>query len=158
MAVPDLALALGVAALGALFLLGLADIPAESGYSRVGPRFFPSVIASALVACGLWLAALAWRGSAARPAVEEDADPDGPLDWRALGLMTLALVANILLIDRLGFVLASTLLFMLTARAFRSRQTARDALIGLALSLVAYLGFTRGLDLSLPAGILRGIL
>jgi len=42
--------------------------------------------------------------------------------------------------------------------AFGSRRYLRDAAIGVILSAVIFLGFTRGLDLSLPAGILEGLL
>jgi len=50
------------------------------------------------------------------------------------------------------FVLAATLLFVLTARGFGSRAVLRDAAIGFVLALIAFLGFTLGLGLTLPAG------
>lgn len=157
-AVPDLLLAAGIVIAGLLYLVGARAIPASGGYARVGPGLFPLVIAVGLIGVGLWLGVEALRGRAAQPAAEEDADPDRPPDLGAIGLLALALLADILLVDLLGFVLASTVLFVLTARAFRSRRTARDAMIGLAIAAVAYVGFTRGLDLTLPAGVLRGVL
>ena len=48
--------------------------------------------------------------------------------------------------------------FWLVARAFRSRRPGRDFLIAVALSLIVYLAFSRGLGLPLPAGILEGLL
>jgi hypothetical protein len=39
-----------------------------------------------------------------------------------------------------------------------SRHVARDIIAGLLMATVLYVGFTRGLDLRLPAGVLAGIL
>jgi putative tricarboxylic transport membrane protein len=55
-------------------------------------------------------------------------------------------------------VAASTILFTGAAYAMGSRRTPRDFASGLVMALVLYVGFTRGLDLQLPAGILGGIL
>ncbi|HWP35832.1 MAG TPA: tripartite tricarboxylate transporter TctB family protein, partial [Thermodesulfobacteriota bacterium] len=74
---------------------------------------------------------------------------------RALGLLGLALVLDVLLVERAGFVPASSLLFWLTARGFGSRRPFRDAAVALLLSLAVYLGVTRGLTLPLPAGPLE---
>jgi putative tricarboxylic transport membrane protein len=49
-------------------------------------------------------------------------------------------------------------LFVFVARAFGSRTWLRDIIIGLILSFVVYIGFTYGLGLDLPAGVLAGIL
>jgi putative tricarboxylic transport membrane protein len=62
------------------------------------------------------------------------------------------LIANLLLFETAGFVLASTVLFVCAARAFGSRRLARDAVLGLALATVVFVGFTRGLSLALPRG------
>lgn len=157
-AVPELLLAIGVIALGLFFGLGALAINVSPGYARVGPRAFPIAIAAGLIAAGAWLAADALRGKRAQPAEEEDADADQPTDTRALATLVVALVVNILLMDLAGFVVASTALFWLGARAFGSRRWLRDALVGLALSVAAYLIFNRLLGLTLPAGVLRGIL
>jgi putative tricarboxylic transport membrane protein len=65
------------------------------------------------------------------------------------------ILAEALLLERIGFVLAAGLLFALTARGFGSTAPLRDAAIGLALALIAHLGFTYGLGLTLPAGPLE---
>jgi len=49
---------------------------------------------------------------------------------------------------------ASTLLFALVARGFGDRRWVVTLPIGLALALVVYVGFTRGLALALPTGSL----
>jgi hypothetical protein len=71
---------------------------------------------------------------------------------RALGLVALGALGDLLLMEPLGFVVASSVLFSLSARAFGSRSWLRDAIFGLALAVCAYVLFTRGLSLDLPAG------
>ena len=55
----------------------------------------------------------------------------------------------------LGFTVASILLFTCVARAFGSRQTLRDALIGAIFALVAYLGFARTLGINIGSGVIE---
>ncbi|HEU4688517.1 MAG TPA: tripartite tricarboxylate transporter substrate-binding protein [Vicinamibacterales bacterium] len=69
--------------------------------------------------------------------------------------IVLALVVNLLLAERAGFVVASTSMFWLTARAFDDRHPFRDALIAALLSLSAYILFGRLLQLPLPAGVVE---
>jgi putative tricarboxylic transport membrane protein len=69
-----------------------------------------------------------------------------------LGFVSLGVVADVVLLEPAGFIVASSILFVCTARGFGSRRWARDAFLGLALSTGAYFLFTRALSLSLPAG------
>ena len=61
---------------------------------------------------------------------------------------------DLVLMERAGFVFASTALFWLTARAFDRLHPGRDALSALAVSTGAYLLFVRVLNVTLPAGLL----
>jgi putative tricarboxylic transport membrane protein len=78
--------------------------------------------------------------------------------WRALALVAAAALIDLVLLDSAGFVLASTVLFWLTARAFDATHPARDLAIALALSSGAYVLFVRLLQLSLPPGPFAGVL
>jgi len=75
--------------------------------------------------------------------------------WRSPVLVGIAVVANLVLAERVGFVAGSAALFWLTARAFDQRHPLRDALIGSVTAVAAYLLFARLLDLSLPAGVIE---
>ena len=57
----------------------------------------------------------------------------------------------------LGFTAASTVLFMLVAYGFGSRKPLRDAAIGFAVAIVAYLGFARLLGVNIGAGLVEGL-
>ncbi len=145
-ALGPLAVAAALAALGLFMLWETYSIPVAVTYARVGPRVFPVLVASALLLSAVWLALEAWRS---REPMDDD---QPPVDWSALAWVSAGLLAEAALLERIGFVLAATLLFMLTARGFGSRAVLRDAAIAMTLALVAFLGFTLGLGLSLPPG------
>jgi putative tricarboxylic transport membrane protein len=151
----ELLLALGIAALGLFFAVQTSAIEVSPSYARVGPRVFPWVVAGTLMALGLWLAREAWTGRWTSAEQDEHARD---IDWRAFLLIGVGLVAHMALIGRAGFVIASTVLFVCVARAFGSRQLARATAIGFILTLIVFVGFTYGLGLELPAGVLAGLL
>ena len=152
-------LALGAIVFGVLIVWQTTLIRLTPAYSKVGPRVIPYIVGAGLVLVGAWLAYEALTRRAATGSAEsEDADPTLPTDWRTVGLLALALVAYLLLIAPAGFIIASATLFAAAAFAMGSRRLARDIAIGVLLSLVLYIVFNRGLGLSLPAGILGGIL
>jgi putative tricarboxylic transport membrane protein len=145
----------GVVFFGLVVFHQTTQIPVSPLYSKVGPTIFPYMVAIGLLLLGLALIVQAWRGEWG----ETDADHDSePTDWRSLGWLALGLALNVALIDVLGFVLASTILFVCTARAFGSTSWPRDLGIAAALSLIAYIGFAKLLGISIGAGVLEGIL
>ena len=151
-------LALGAIVFGILIFWQTTLIRLTLAYSKVGPRVIPYIVGAALVIAGVWLAYEALTGRAATGSAEsEDADPTLPTDWRCISLLALALLAYLFLIERAGFIIASATLFVTAAFAMGSRRLARDVAIGVILATVLYIVFTRGLGLSLPAGILEGI-
>lgn len=147
-----LALSLGIVALGAFFLVESAAIRVLPTYARVGPRFFPYLVAGGLIILGLVLAWRAWRGR------DIDVDPTGeaPADKLNMALVIGGLVLQSLIIEHVGFVIAATITFVLTTAGFGSRRWLVNGLIGFVLAAASYVGFTRGLGLHLPAGLLEG--
>jgi putative tricarboxylic transport membrane protein len=129
--------------LGVFAVAGAFTIQGESAYAGVGPRAVPLLVGGALTLAGLAFGASVLRG-ATFPASEP------PADRRALALVLAGLAAAIAGMTALGFPIAATLVFMATARAFGSRRLVIDVLIGLALGIVVYVAFARGLGVSLP--------
>jgi putative tricarboxylic transport membrane protein len=152
-------LAAAAVALGLAMIWQTTQIRITPAYSTVGPRVLPFIVAGGLVLIGLWLAVEALTGRApASGEASEDVDPTLPTDWRALALLATALVGYVLLIEPLGFVLSSGLLFVGAAFAMGSRRPLRDVAIGLLMAALLYAAFTRGLGIRLPAGPLAGVL
>ncbi len=108
----------------------------------------------ALLACGAVLAVMALRGHRGLPEESEDADAEAATDWKALAIILAALILDLILIRRAGFVLASTVLFWGVALGFGDRRPVRSLVVGFVLALGVYLAFTRLLGLTLPAGLL----
>lgn len=144
----DIAIGVGVTFLAVIVGWQTTVIPDNAIYAKVGPKVIPWLATALLAVMGLALTVTGLRGGWEH----EDA---GETDYRAIGMLVLALVLNIVLIDRAGFIIASTVLFALIARAFGSRQILRDAAIGFTLALVAYIGFDRVLGYKIGSGLIE---
>ena len=151
---PDLAVGLGVTALGLLAAWLTWVIPVTPVYAVVGPKLVPALVAGALVAFGVALSAVALRGgwSADIPEVAEA----GPPNLVSLAWLVGGLLLNLVLIVPLGFALSAAIQFVCTARAFGSRSPVRDAAIALAVSLGAFFLFVEALGVNIGAGLLEG--
>lgn len=156
--VAELLLALAVIALGAVVLVEIQDIRVMRATARVGPRVIPMIVGGGLVLIGVWYAIdVLLRPSAPVEADSEDVDPALPADWRALAGIGVALFLYVLTIERLGFIIASAILFLVASTAMGSRAWLRDAAVAILLSVAVYLVFSRGLDVRLPEGVLEGL-
>jgi putative tricarboxylic transport membrane protein len=158
---PDVFFASAATLLGVFVLVQASAMSSTSTFARVPPNIFPIIVGVGLLIFGLVLLVNALRGEKAEPAGEEDADPNAPTNYLAVAFVGAGLLGQILLMNTLGFVITASLMFASTAQGFRpTSRSARlrafgtDVLIGVVISVIAYLGFTRGLGLQLPAGIL----
>jgi putative tricarboxylic transport membrane protein len=140
---------------GILARLGTGSAPAAASVGDVG-RYPLFVLGGLLVTAVLSAGSLARERSSSAPPPATAAAARG--GWPALLLVGLAGLIDLLLLDRAGFVLASTALFWLTARAFDRTHPVRDAVMALALSVASHLIFARLLQVSLPPGLLAGVL
>lgn len=135
--------------------LGAAASPSASSSALAAYPMFV-IVAFALSAIGFILSRFGGRLGAGRSPVSSPvsaAERRTP-HLRAITLIALAIVSNVVLIERAGFVVASIPLYWLTARAFDTTHPVRDAIVATALSIGAYLLFARLLQISLPAGVL----
>jgi putative tricarboxylic transport membrane protein len=146
----ELLLSLGLVALGSFVIYETGSIAETQGYARIGPRLFPYVIGAGLTLCG---AVLAWHALAGgwRHVPLDQEGHDAP-DWPAFAIISAGIILHMVIIGWAGFIIASTLLFVLIARGFGSRRPVRDAVIALLLSIVVFFVFTLALGLSLPKG------
>lgn len=146
-------LALGIAGLGVFVGIEAASITVGPSYARIGPTFFPWIIGGGLLAIGLTLAWLTYKGLWVADA---DAEAE-PIDTQALALVAVGLALQAILMSPAGFILASTVLFCFATRAFGSRKIVRDIPLALILTAITYAVFTFGLGLPLPAGLLAEV-
>ena len=161
-AAAEVVLGLGIAALGVFLLYETGEIRVSPTYSKVKPWVIPVIVGGILTLLGLAFAWQSWRakpGAAGAPTSDTGPapTPDSATDWPPIIAIAVGLVLQTLLFQFLGFVPTAAVLFFCVAYGFGSRRYVRDFLIGLALAVVAYVGFVNVLGLRLPAGILGGV-
>ena len=130
---------------------GFADQPVQ-------PYAFPYVVGGVLIVLAVMLAIATSRGDTPVAEEGEDVDLSQPSDWATVLKLVVVFLANILLIDWLGWAITGAILFVGTAYVLGSRTLIRDVAVGVALSVGTWYGFYSGLGLAIPAGILDGIL
>jgi putative tricarboxylic transport membrane protein len=145
--------------LGVIMLVDAAGLGNNTtGTDPLGPKAVPIFLGSALILLAVGLTVAVLRGS--KPELEggEDVDLDQRVDVKTVLMLVGVFVANIVLIDVLGWVISGSILFYGSALALGSRHYIRALVIAVALSLITFYGFAIGLGVGLPAGILQGIL
>lgn len=148
----EVALSLGVIALGIGVAAVTATLPSEGGYAGIGPNFIPAVVAAGIILLGVWLALEAFSGGWRKAPRHEEVFQRSPFLWVSAGLF-----AHMVLIGWAGFIVAGTVLFAMVARGFGSRRIARDIAIALVFTIAIYLFFVKLLNVSLPAGWLAPV-
>ena len=137
----------GVLALGLFVAVETSMLEVAPTHATVGPRLFPFLVAAGLIVVGALVLRQALFGHIAHERGFE-------LDWAAVALVSAGLIVQLLLLESLGWILATALLFVAVARAFGSRRLLLDAAIGVVLASLAFGVFNYGLGLSLPTGTL----
>ncbi|RTL66305.1 MAG: tripartite tricarboxylate transporter TctB family protein [Hyphomicrobiales bacterium] len=123
-------------------------IPTNAIYAQVGPKVIPWIATGMLGVLGIALSIEGLRGG-------WEHEAHGELNLRGIGLLLLGLFLNVALIGTAGFIIASTILFLLTAMSFGSGRLLRDGLIGFALAFVTYIGFDRLLGYKIGTGLIE---
>ncbi len=146
------ALRIGEAILGGVVLgLGLfiaietSQLEVAPTHAAIGPTLFPFLIATGLLIVGALVLYQAFFGHIAHERGFE-------LDWRAVAFVSVGLIAQMFLLESLGWIIATTVLFMAATMAFGSRRLVLDAAIGVVLTGLAFVVFNYGLGLTLPIG------
>lgn len=150
LALPELVIGIGLLICAGAVAWQTLAIPVSPLYSKVGPTVFPYITMAGMIVLSLLLILAALRGG-----WQPEEEKETPTDWKAMGLVAAGLVANLVLIQPLGFTLASTVMFVLVCFGFGSRHPLRDALLGLALALAAYFGFAKALGVNIGAGLIE---
>ena len=75
-----------------------------------------------------------------------------------MGVLIGGFVANIVLIEPIGWPLSGAILFYVAAFALGSRSPLKDVAIALALGFASYFLFSDALGIPLPAGVLQGVI
>jgi putative tricarboxylic transport membrane protein len=131
---------------GAAVALATFEAPSTTGYSPVGARTVPFILAGALVVLGALTAVAGIRGNF--PKREKQDIP--PMLWLIGGL-----AVQLLAMKTVGFSIATGLLFAAAARGFGRGPLWMTIPVGIVFSFVMWVIFAKGLQLTLPAGPLE---
>lgn len=121
---------------GLAFWMAL-DYPFGSAL-RMGPGYFPRVLAGIFIAFGIYVGL---RGLRAAEMVK------GVWGWKALAFITASFVAFGWLMDRIGFVPSLVVLFFLATPAGHEFKLKEVIILTAVMTLFAYLVFIYGLGL-----------
>lgn len=148
--VAGLGISAGLFVLAFVIFNDASGYPVRRSYAQFGPEIFPYLIAFGIVVMAGVTAIIAWRGGF---------EARAPLHYAGLFWIIVAIVAQIvLLFAGSGFIIASTVLFAFSARAFGQTTHLLNFAIGAIMSTLLFLLFRYGLGLALPNGLLeRGI-
>jgi putative tricarboxylic transport membrane protein len=157
-AVGELAFAGSLLLLGVIVLVDTKNMVVPPGSGSVGPQVFPTIIGIFIMAVALFLIVDILRGNYGQPEGTEFGEIESKTDFKTLGMVSASILTYPFLIERAGFVIASTVVFFGVGFAYGARQLIRNLIISLTFALIVYVTFTKGLSVELPAGLLKGIL
>jgi putative tricarboxylic transport membrane protein len=136
---------------GSLLILGLIVVfdtatmlvPPASG--TIGPQIFPYLVSGFLILVSLGIIVQILRGNLGQPEGTEFGDTIEKTDFKTLLIVAGTMATYPLLIERAGFVVASTVAFFGVSFAFGAKNTPKNLLVSLIFSLIVYLSFVIGL-------------
>jgi putative tricarboxylic transport membrane protein len=125
----------------------VATLGVGDGWSPSGPRLAPAVSSGGLIA--LAVAFLVWPGKDLEAHIAQAArGTHGPTPV----LLVVLLVAYALALEALGYALATTIFFWLSAWLLGSDKPARDVVVAVGLGVVTSYAFSQWLNVQLPTG------
>jgi len=156
----EMLVAAAVIILGIIVLVQTQDIRVTRAVARVSPRAIPQIVGTGLVVLGIWYAIDIFRTPHRASGGEdaEDIDPEAPTDWMVIAIIAVGLAIFAALIKPAGFVIASAIMFTISAFAMGSRRILPDLAIGIVLGTAIYLLFDTWLGVRLPDGVFAGVL
>lgn len=118
----------------------------------VSPKLFPNIVGIFLLVLSAALIIQVLRGKIATPEGEQTGEPILRSDFRSFAIVLSSLLAFVLLIQRAGFVISSTITFFGITFAFGVANKIKAVGIAALFSIIVYESFTRFLNVDLPAG------
>lgn len=112
--------------------------------ARMGPGYFPALLGGVLAFLGLVIALLAFR------TVVHVVQPP-PFTLRPFLAVIAAVALFGLVITRIGLIPTTILMVVVTSSGSNSFQLRRAVVLGVCLSVIAWLIFSLGLQMTLPA-------
>lgn len=153
----ELAFASSLLILGIVVFFDTRRMLVPPGSGTVGPQIFPYLVSGLVIIVALGIFVEIFRGNLGQPEGTEFGDTVDKTDYKSLLIVAGSMATYPLLIERAGFVAATTVAFFGVSFAFGAKNPVKNLLVSLIFSLIVYFSFTRGLNVNLPSGIMGGI-
>lgn len=142
--------------IGAIYLATAVQIPDVKAGDEVGPRLFPVIVASAVMAAGVALCAFD-RLSGKRDPVEWGFIKDSGV-WIKIAATTVLGVAYGMVLESWGYLVATWAFMQCATLMINKGRLVQNMLISVLFSIVTYGAFAVALQLSLPRGFIENML
>ena len=150
----ELAFAGSLLILGLVVLYDTSKMLVPPGSGTVGPQIFPYLVSGFVICISLGLFFQIFRGNLGVPEGTEFGEVVEKTDFKSLAMVAGSMLTYPLLIERAGFIIASSVVFFGVAFAYGAKNLLKNLAISIIFSLIVYFAFSKGLNVSLPAGIL----
>ena len=150
----ELAFAGSLLILGLVVLYDTSKMLVPPGSGTVGPQIFPYLVSGFVILISLGLFLQIFRGNLGVPEGTEFGEVVEKTDFKSLAMVAGSMLTYPLLIERAGFIIATSVVFFGVAFAYGAKNLLKNLAISLIFSLIVYFAFSKGLNVSLPAGIL----
>ena len=150
----ELAFAGSLLILGLVVLYDTSKMLVPPGSGTVGPQIFPYVVSGFVIFISLGLFVQIFRGNLGVPEGTEFGEIVEKTDFKSLAMVAGSMLTYPLLIERAGFIIATTVAFFGVAYAYGAKNLLKNLLISIIFSFIVYFSFSKGLNVGLPAGIL----
>ena len=153
----ELAFAGSLLILGIIVVFDTANMLVPPASGTVGPQIFPYLVSGFLILVSIGIIIQVLRGNLGQPEGTEFGDTIEKTDFKTLLVVAGSMATYPLLIERAGFIVASTVAFFGVSFAFGAKNVIKNLIISVIFSAIVYFSFTRGLNVSLPSGIMGGL-
>ena len=150
----ELAFAGSLLILGLVVLYDTSKMLVPPGSGTVGPQVFPYLVSGFVIFISLGLFVQIFRGNLGVPEGTEFGEVVEKTDFKSLAMVAGSMFTYPLLIERAGFIIATSVVFFGVAFAYGAKNLLKNLAISLIFSLIVYFAFSKGLNVSLPAGVL----
>lgn len=150
----ELAFAGSLLILGLVVLYDTSKMLVPPGSGTVGPQIFPYLVSGFIVLISLGLFLQVFRGNLGVPEGTEFGEVVEKTDLKSLAMVAGSMLTYPLLIERAGFIIATSVVFFGVAFAYGAKNLLKNLIISIVFSLIVYFTFSKGLNVGLPAGIL----
>jgi putative tricarboxylic transport membrane protein len=154
----ELAFAGSLLILGVVVLIDTFNMLVPPASGTIGPQIFPYLVSGFLILVSLGIIVQILRGNIGQPEGTEFGETIDKTDFKTLAIVGCSMATYPLLIERAGFIPASTFVFFGVSFAFGARNILKNLFVSLLFSTIVFFSFTRGLNVNLPSRVIEEIL